>query len=143
MEIIKKDDFLVVGLKVKAFEHELFVKMPKAYDKFKLLMHTINYRVNNYIMDICLHKRKNIYTQLICVEVTHLTPLKEVLVGMKIPKGNYLYHVYQGEVQGIYQAFVEMYDYALENKIQLDKDEFKIEIHDEINKMYHLYIRLV
>jgi len=142
MKVIEKKSFLVVGLKVSLKEHQLFVKMPKVYDQFYQMIDEINDRVNAYSIDISLKREKEIYTQLVCVEVSQLNNIPDCLIGMEIPNAKYLYYLHNGNVEGIYQAFVDMYDFALNEKLPLDKDEFKIEIHDKENDAYHLYIRL-
>ncbi len=142
MEIIKKASFTVVGIKETIKEHELFVKVPKVYERLKQFSGQINHKKNNLIIEICLKKEDNTYTELIGYEVTELNPIDKNLVGMKIPEASYLYFLHKGKKEDIFQAYVDMYDYVIREKLVIDTKEFKMEIHDEHNLEYHLYLKL-
>jgi len=142
MIIIHKNEFLIVGIKETFQEHELFIKMPKVYEELERSIQKIQFRKNNLIWDISLKREENWYTQLVGVEVENMPVIPHNMIGIKIPKAKYLYYLHKGDVKEIYDAFVLMYDYALKQNLALDKDEFKIEIHDQKNREYYLYLRL-
>ena len=116
MEIIRKKAFLAVGIKAVLREEEIFLKIPRLHAELK--------RRLNYI--------------LIGVEVEDMYPISSDTVGIKIPEGKYLYHIYKGS--DLYRAYVDMYDYALTRKINLS--DFTIETYDESERAYRLYIKL-
>lgn len=142
MKIVHKDAFLVVGIKVILKLPELFTKMPKVFKEVENYVTKINFRKNDYLLDINLKREKDLFTRLIGVEVTNMPVIPAHFVGLKIPAASYLYYLHKGEINEIYDAFVLMYDYALKEQLSLDKDEFKIEVHNQKNREYHLYLRL-
>lgn len=142
MKIVHKDEFLVVGIKVTLQLPQLFIEMPKVFRELENKRDKINYKKNDFILDISLKRENDLFTQFVGVEVTNMPVIPEHFVGLKIPAAKYLYYLHKGDVKEIYDAFVKMYDYASKENLILDEDEFKIEIHNQKNREYHLYLRL-
>lgn len=142
MDIVSKKNFLVAGIKVSLKEEELFTKLPKVYEELMSLKDKIHHKKSEDTIEITIRKENNVHTILVGYEVTQMSPLPNIMVGMKIPDAKYLYNLHKGEVTDLYSTYVLMYDYALENGLSIDKEEFKIEIHDVKEDIYHLYIKI-
>ncbi|MDF2699994.1 MAG: transcriptional regulator [Haloplasmataceae bacterium] len=142
MRIIEKEKFNVVGSIITCEEQKLTIEMPKLFKKVEERKLEIVNRINDLIMDICISINGKMFKQMACYEVSSLENIPIELTVLTIPKYNYLYYKHVGLNYEIYDAFVAMYDYALENKLVLDETEFKIEIYNDELSEYDLYLKL-
>ena len=144
MEIVQKDAFKVVGIKVVADWENLGVEMPEAWQKF-ISRHTeIKHKVNNVFINVSLARDGDVYTQLICSEVSAFADIPQGMVPVELPGQAYIHHRHVGPVNDIATSFVRMYQWADDNGHAVD--EFKLDIgytSDGREQEHNLFIRVV
>lgn len=144
MKIVQKAPFKVVGIKVVANWEDLWVEMPKAWQKFISRHQEIQRRVSKTFIDISLDKEGQTYTQLIGSEVSDFEAIPEGMVGIEIPAQTYIHYRHEGPVKEIAASFGKMHAWADENRYAVD--DFKVDIGytEEGQEQEHdLFIRLV
>lgn len=144
MQVLEKPAFKVIGIKVTAEWDALWVEMPAAWDKFFASYHSIIHRVNDTMMDICLHTYNRQYSQLLCVEVTTFNNIPRGVMGMEIPHWTYIHHCHVGALAEIADSFARMYEWADQNGYQ--STDFKLDIGytpSRLEQEHDLYIRIL
>jgi predicted transcriptional regulator YdeE len=145
MNIVTKPSFYVIGKKVSCTWERLGTEMPSAWNEVLSRKSEFENRVSPYILDICLHLRDGVFTQLIGAEVSRLSSIPAGFEGVQIPEQTYIYTKHTGSVMEIANSFGEMIDWAKENNHTIDPDDFKIQnTPDGIDEEgYDLYLKIV
>jgi len=83
--------------------------------------------VNDYLIDICLQKKENEFTQLICVEVSDLNYIPEGMTGMVIPQQTYAHLKHEGYVEDIWKSFLNLRRWIKKTGLTIDPLDFKMD----------------
>jgi predicted transcriptional regulator YdeE len=145
MKIVTKPAFNVVGKKVSCTWEKLGTEMPAAWQEVLQRKSEFENRTSPYILDICLHLRDGVFTQLIGAEVSNLSSIPEGFEGVSIPEQKYIYTKHTGPVMEIAHTYGQMIDWAKENNLTIDPDDFKIQYTpvDIDEEGYDLYFKMV
>ena len=115
MEVVHKKSFSVVGFKIETNWTELVEALPRAWDKIFKRASEIKYKIDNQFLSISLKKDGDIYTELICVEVSEIASIPEGMVGLTIPEHTYAYCPHHGSIKNINDTFRELYRWTNQN----------------------------
>ncbi|MEX0720452.1 MAG: effector binding domain-containing protein [Balneolaceae bacterium] len=127
MHVTEKAEFLVVGFTLQASWKRLWKEMPEAWQLFFSRYQEIENRVNNRLIDLSLRKEKDVYTQLLCVEVSNADdPVPEGMIITTIPQKKYLHYKHTGSLEDIATSFGKMYNWGKEQN--LTTTDFKLDI---------------
>lgn len=141
-QIVSKEAFHVIGMKITCAEEQLYQEMPKLWEKFLERVHEIPQRKSEFVVDICLQHIDNDYTQLVCVEVDNLSVIPEDMVGLSIPKQTYAFVKHTGSEEDIWKSFYILQDWIEEKECLVDPKDFKMDYKSE--KGYHnLYQKIM
>ncbi|UOY92414.1 GyrI-like domain-containing protein [Ectobacillus sp. JY-23] len=144
IEIKSLPALYVVGKKVQGNWKRLGTEMPKAWREVMERREEISHRTSPYILDICLHLRHGIFTQLVGVEVERLASIPAGLEGVTIPTQRYISMKYAGPITEIAGAFQDMMEWANKKGYTLDKEDFKIQYTPENEaEGYDLYYKIL
>lgn len=125
MEIVERDGLRVVGRKVEADWEQLWTVMPEAWKEFIARCGEIGHRTGDAFLDLSLGREGDLYTQLVCVEVSELAAVPEEMVTLEIPSQSYIRHRHIGPAAKIAESFGAMYEWARSNGHPVDA--FKID----------------
>ncbi|GAB3033114.1 GyrI-like domain-containing protein [Bowmanella dokdonensis] len=123
MEVIEHPKLLVVGLPVMANWHELWQKMPRAWQTLFARQEEIPHRRG--CLDCSLDKREEQYLQLVGCQVSRLRPVPPQMQAVEIPAQRYLHHTHLGPTSAIAETFGLMYEWASVHGLQVG--EFKLD----------------
>lgn len=145
MELVSKPSFNVIGKKVSCTWDKLGIEMPEAWKEVIQRKNEIKNRISPYILDVCLHVKNGEFTQLIGCEVSELADIPTGFDGKLIPEQKYVYTKHTGSVMEIATAFGEMIEWAKENNLTIDPEDFKIQYTPEENEAegYDLYFKVL
>jgi len=143
MEIVSKVEFKAIGLKITCKEEELGVEMPKLWRLFKERVGEVANRRNLSVIDICLERKDQHYTQFICCEVYNLEKIPEGMEGIIIPQQRYVYFEHEGSEMDIWKSFGAMEKWAVDNGYNIHSSEFKMDFSSsEFNGAHKLYLKI-
>ncbi len=125
MEIVQKSAFKVVGIPVIATWDELWTEVPAAWEEVLSRQAEIRNRINALFLDISLNKEGDLYTQLVCAEVSQFEHIPPGMIVWEIPDQRYLHHRHEGTLKEIAGSFGQMYQWAAENNTSVD--DFKVD----------------
>lgn len=145
MEIKTLPAFKVIGKKVSCPWEDLSKEMPLAWQEILASKDSIPNRTSPYILDICLHLRDGIFTQLVGVQVSEISTIPELFEAVEIPEQHYIYSKHVGSVMEIADKIGQMIKWGQENNYTLDPDDFKIQYTPEENESegYDLYFKII
>jgi len=126
-ELITKNEFEVIGMKITCDMSQLHTEMPKLWKSFMERVGEIKNRINDYAIDISLEVIERDFTQLICVEVSDLSYIPVGMVGMIIPSQSYGYLKHEGQVEDIWKSFAALQNWIVEKGFTLDPLDFKMD----------------
>ncbi len=144
MEIIEKNGFAVIGIKVEARWDELHEKMPKAWQKMMQCLDEVSDRQDDVMMNVSLSETDGVYKQLVGVEVAMDAEVPEGMTKVLIPPKKYVWHQHKGGLSEIAESFGKMYDWAEQQNIETGT--FKIDYgyrKDGSEKTHDLFIRVI
>lgn len=125
MQIVQKVAFKVVGIPVIATWDELWTEVPAVWEEVLSRQAEIRNRTNALFLDISLNKEDDLYTQLVCAEVSEFEQIPFGMITWEIPDQRYLYHRHEGTLKDIAGSFGQMYQWAAENNYTVD--DFKLD----------------
>lgn len=125
MEIVNKQSLQVIGMQVVAKRDYLYTEIPHAWNMFFKRIYEIRDKIDNKFMDISVRKDGDLYTQLVCVEVSTLSFIPTGMIGIKFPARKYISHQHKGTFVGISETYSTMYHWAEEN--DYGTGDFKID----------------
>lgn len=117
MELVTRQGFKVVGIRVVADWEGLWVEVPRAWAAFIERHEEIGRRAGGGFIDLSQGEKGGEYTQLICAEVEEFGEIPAGMVGLEVPTGRYIRHRHEGSVQEIAASFGEMYAWAREHGV--------------------------
>lgn len=126
-ELITKNEFKVIGMKITCDWSLLHIEMPKLWNKFTQRVGEIKNKTNEYIIDMNLQVVKNQFTELICVEVNDLSYIPEGMTGLVIPSQTYAYLKHEGTTEDIWKSFGELQSWIKETGLTRDPLDFKMD----------------
>lgn len=126
-ELINKNEFKVIGMKITCDWSKLHTEMPKLWKSFNERIGEIDNIINDCTIDICLQVVENDFTQLICVEVSDLSNIPEGMTGMVIPSQSYAYLKHEGPVEDIWKSFGALQSWIKETGLTIDPLDFKMD----------------
>lgn len=143
MEIVSKIAFKAIGLKIICKEEELGVEMPKLWRLFKERIEEVSNRSNLNVIDICLERKGQNYTQFICCEVDSIEKVPGGMEGIIIPEQRYVYFEHEGNEVDIWKSFGAMEKWAIDNGYNIHSSEFKMDFSLlEPNGSHRLYLKI-
>jgi predicted transcriptional regulator YdeE len=144
MDIVEKQGFTLVGIPVHATWQELFVEMPKAWQRFRARYGEIPHRQNETFCDASLDTSDETYRQLIGVRVTRIEALPEGMQVLRVPAQRYLHFHHEGPVQGIADSFGRMHDWAEQHGLEIGEFKLDFGYQAEGDGTHHdLYVELL
>lgn len=143
MEIVTKEGFAVVGMKVACHWQELGKLMPLAFKEMHQRLDEVKNKVNANVLDVCLQVVNEEFTQLVCVETTDIEPTPEGMEGHFIPTQQYVYSKHTGPDYEMPNTFGKMMEWAKENGHTIDPLDFKIQYPASEDGSYDLYVKIV
>lgn len=143
MEIVQKSPFQVVGMKITCAGDQLGKKMPAMWKRFKPRADEIPNRLGESMLNICLEKVGDTFTQMICVPVSNLSQIPDGMEGATIPEQRYVRERHTGPEKEIHKTFGAMIEWVQANGLELDPLDFKIDITPADPSLGHdLYIKV-
>ena len=115
MEILYKKPFLIVGYRIETNWSNLFLEIPRTWKKLYHQSTKIKNKIDNRFFEISLEKKDEIYTEILCAEVSEIESIPEGMIGMTIPAQSYVNNKHYGSHNKIVDSFREMYSWAKEN----------------------------
>lgn len=109
-ELITKNEFKVIGMKITCGRSLLHLEMPKLWNKFTQRVGEIKNRTSEYMIDINLQVVQNEFTELICVEVNNLSYIPEGMTGLVISSQSYAYLKHEGPLEELFNLIQNLYN---------------------------------